>query len=235
LSNLPPGKLIVTQYQSRFKWYISNENQQAYLPKSQKSIAEELAKKKYLSYKLDELLQDKKAYTQYLQHFAKSSSKSEQLLASPHYFPLLKSFFLPKSQTHDEWVNSIYSKNINHPENLIHKSLSTNLVRSKSEAMIDTALFQNNIPYRYECLLQLGDLPFYPDFTILHPITEQIYYWEHFGMMDNPIYAKNTFSKLQIYTSNNIIPSINLITTYETKNAPLNIYQIEKIIHYYFN
>ena len=234
LSNLPPGKLTVTQNQSRYKWYISNQNKQTYLPKSHKSLAEELAKKKYLSYKLEELLLEKKACTLYLQHFAKSSDKSEQLLANPRYFPLLESYFKPKSQTHDEWVHTMYSKNVNHPEHLIHKSLSTNLVRSKSEAMIDTALFQNKIPYRYECLLQLGDLPFFPDFTILHPITNQIYYWEHFGMMDNPAYAKNAFSKLQIYCSNNIIPSINLITTYETRNAPLNIYQIESIIHYYF-
>ena len=184
---------------------------------------------------LDELLLEKKACTQYLQHFAKFSNKSEQLLNSPPYIPLLKSYFKPKSQTHDEWVNANYSRNVNHPEHLIHKSLSTNLVRSKSEAMIDTVLFQNHIPYRYECLLQLGDLHFYPDFTILHPITNQIYYWEHFGMMDNPNYAKNVFSKLLIYSSNNIIPSINLITTYETQTSPLNIYQVEEIIHYYFN
>lgn len=234
LSILPPGKLTVTKNQSRYKWYISNENQQSYLPKSQKSLAEELAKKKYLSYKLEKLLLEKKVCTQYLQYFAKPYNKSEQLLANPRYFPLLKSHFKPKSQTHDEWVNTIYTQNKNHPEHLIHKSLSTNLVRSKSEAMIDTALFQNKIPFRYECLLQLGDLPFFPDFTILHPITDQIYYWEHFGMMDNPTYAKNAFSKLQIYYSYNIVPSINLITTYETRNAPLNIYQIESIIHYYF-
>lgn len=184
---------------------------------------------------MDELLLEKKACTQYLQHFAKSSNKSEQLLTSPPYIPLLKSYFKPKSQAHEEWVNTNYSRNVNHPEHLIHKSLSTNLVRSKSEAMIDTVLFQNHLPYRYECLLQLGDLPFFPDFTIMHPITNEIYYWEHFGMMDNPVYAKNVFSKLQIYSSNNIIPSINLITTYETQTSPLNIYQVEKIVRYYFN
>lgn len=179
-----------------------------------------------------------KANIQYLRHFSNSPSnsfsKSEQLLDSPLYFPLLKSDFIPKSQIHNEWANANYATKENHPENPIHKSLSTNLVRSKSEAMIDTALFQNKIPFRYECLLQLGNLSFYPDFTILHPITEQIFYWEHFGMMDNTVYAKNAFSKLQVYTSNNIIPTINLITTYETQNAPLNFYQIEEIINYYF-
>lgn len=236
LSSLPEGKLTVRQNESRFKWFVSSENKnhQIYLPKSQKSLADELAKKKYLTYKLEELMLEKKACTQYLQHFPESTNLAEHLLSSPLYFPLLNQNFIPKSQFHNEWKNALYSRNINHPENLIHKSLSTNLVRSKSESMIDTALFQHSIPYRYECLLQLGDLSFYPDFTILHPITEQIYYWEHFGMMDNPVYAKNAFSKLHVYSSNNIIPSINLITTYETQNAPLNIYQIQEIIKYYF-
>ena len=237
LNDLPPGKLSVKQYKSNFKWYISNENEnhQIYLPKSQKSLAEELAKKKYLSYKLEELLQEKKACIQYLKCFSGHSTKSEQLLSSPLYFPLLKSSFISGFQFHDEWINEIYTKNTNHPEHLIHKSLSNNLVRSKSEAMIDTVLFQHNIAFRYECILQLDDLTLYPDFTIMHPVTNKIYYWEHFGMMDNPQYAKNAFSKLQIYNSNNIIPTVNLITTFETKEAPLDLYNIEKTINYFFS
>ncbi len=234
LENLPSGKLYVKHYKSNYKWYISNEHQKIYLPKSQKTLAEELAKKKYLSYKLEELLQEKKACLQYLKCFSSSHTKSEQLLSSPLYFPLLKSSFKPASRFHDEWVNEIYTKNNNYPEHLIHKSLSNNFVRSKSEAMIDTVLFQHNIAFRYECLLQLGDLSLYPDFTIMHPITNKIYYWEHFGMMDNPNYSKNVFSKLQIYNSNNLIPSINLIITFETKEAPLDIYRIEKTVNFYF-
>jgi len=234
LNLLPSGKLSVKQCKSNFKWYLTDNGRKIYLPKSQKSLVEDLAKKKYLSFKLDELIQERKACLHYLKCFSDTSLKSEQFLSNPLYFSLLKSSFKPKSQFHEDWINAIYDKNIKRPENLIHKSLSTNIVRSKSEAMIDTALFQHNIPFRYECLLQLNELYLYPDFTIMHPITNKIYYWEHFGMMDNPIYAKKTFSKLQIYNSNNITPSINLITTYETKDAPLDIYHIEKIIDFYF-
>ena len=100
--------------------------------------------------------------------------------------------------------------------------------------MIDTLLYLNKIPFRYEDALHLGNTTFYPDFTILHPSTGKIYYWEHFGMMDDAAYAKNTCFKLQTYTSHGIIPSINLITTYETKEFPLSSDSIEKIIHHYF-
>lgn len=61
-----------------------------------------------------------------------------------------------------------------------------------------------------------------PGFTIRDPSSGKTYYWEHFGMMDQPSYAARTFSKLQLYTSFQIIPSIQLITTYETQEHPLN-------------
>lgn len=58
--------------------------------------------------------------------------------------------------------------------------------------------------------------------------------WEHFGLMDDESYSQNTSSKLQLYTSCGIIPGIQLITTYETKEYPLSTEVIEKTIHYYF-
>lgn len=147
---------------------------------------------------------------------------------------MLKSSYKSKSDIINEWLNDDYIKKTSYSENIKHKTLSNQNVRSKAEAMIDTALFHNKIPYRYECLLELGELSFYPDFTILHPKTEKIYYWEHFGMMDNNRYAVSAISKLQTYCLNNIIPSVNLIVTFETKENPLNMYQIDKIICDYF-
>lgn len=96
------------------------------------------------------------------------------------------------------------------------------------------ALYVNKIPFRYECALQLGDTIIYPDFTIKHPVTEKLYYWEHFGMMDNPKYAKNAGEKIQLYISRGMIPSINLITTYETLDNPLSYHEVEKIVSDYF-
>ena len=59
-------------------------------------------------------------------------------------------------------------------------------MRSKSEAMIAMSLYVQKIPYRYECELKLGSITLFPDFTIRHPETGEIFYWEHFGMMDKP-------------------------------------------------
>ncbi len=96
-------------------------------------------------------------------------------------------------------------------------------------------LYTHKIPFRYECALSLNHVVIYPDFTIRHPITGQIYYWEHFGMMDHPTYSQNTCSKLQLYTANGIYPSIQLITTYETKDHPLDSEYVETMIHHFFS
>ena len=131
-------------------------------------------------------------------------------------------------------MDAPFEKNPKYPEQLIHKSTSGNYVRSKSEAMIDTFLHMNKLPFRYECCLELGDNIFYPDFTIRHPVTGQTYYWEHFGLMDIPSYAQKTYAKLQFYSSHGIIPSLNLIVTFETKESPLSTEMVSQLIHHYF-
>jgi len=95
-------------------------------------------------------------------------------------------------------------------------------------------LYIHQIPFRYECALSLENTTLFPDFTIRHPLTGDYYYWEHFGLIDNPAYAQNSFSKLQLYISQGILPSVNLITTYETSDSPLDIQTVERIIKLYF-
>ena len=144
----------------------------------------------------------------------------------------------PHFKTNDkqiqDWLNSPYKKNTKHPENLIHKTASGHFVRSKSEALIDLALYTNKIPFRYECALELENIILYPDFTIMHPISMEIYYWEHFGKMDDFLYRQNTGSKLQTYCVNKILPNVNLIVTFETQDSPLSSQEVQEIIEHYF-
>lgn len=192
---LPPGNLFFSHNGKYLKWYQSNGHNPLYIPKNNRQLAEQLAKKKYLSMKQNELIQERDAINLYLKHHNSNNVLAEQL---------------------------------NQP------TISGHLVRSKSEALIDTILYKNKIPFRYEAGLSLGDTTFYPDFTIRHPLTGEIYYWEHFGMMDNPDYAKKAYSKLQRYSSYGITQDINLITTFETKEAPLNPEWVENLVKYHF-
>lgn len=235
ISALPEGKLICCHNKNRYKWFQSDGHKKTYIPKSNQFLAEQLAYKKYLTLQLEELSQKLEALKLYLDHYPKDTTKTEQLLTGPSgYSELLSTLFTPSSLDLSIWMSADYIHNPNYPEQLIHKTISGNLVRSKSEAIIDFFLHTHGVPFRYECALQLDDVTLFPDFTIRHPKTGAFYYWEHFGRMDDSAYSKNAFSKLQLYSSHGIVPSIHLITTYETKDHPLSSEAIDKLIDYYF-
>ncbi|MBQ7955952.1 MAG: ATPase [Lachnospiraceae bacterium] len=235
LCNFPEGNLFCSHNGKYTKWYLSDGKNQTYIPKSQRQFAETLAAKKYLALQLEDLLQEKEAIDSYLKRHTDYYSQSMQTLTKdPAYQELLNNHFALQSRALQTWANSPYEKNLKFPEQLIHKTTSGILVRSKSEALIATLLYVNKIPFRYECALQLGEQTIFPDFTIRHPQNDKIFYWEHFGLMDDPSYCKNTHSKLQLYTSHKIIPTIHLITTYETKENPLSSELIQQIINYHF-
>lgn len=235
LENFPDGKLICCHHGSECKWYRSDGHVKTYIPKSNKSLAEQLAIKKYLSLLLDDLSHEKRALEFYLKHHRSEISKSQRLLTDyPGYRELLSPYFKTLSEELYEWQHAPYPQNSSHPENLIHKSSSGHIVRSKSEAMIDHFLFTHRIPFRYECALELGNTVFYPDFTIRHPLTGETYFWEHFGLMDDSGYSRKAFSKMQIYNSYGFTPSIQLITTFETQANPLTPDTILKTMERYF-
>lgn len=235
LSELPEGKLLCVPNGKYSKWYIDDGHKRIYLPKTEQLLAEKLSIRKYLTLKLQDLECEKNFITHYLKQHSNHNFRSELLLTKPsEYRKLLSSHFLPNEKQILNWLNTPFVPNPKHPEQLIHQTPSGHIVRSKSEVIIDTLLYVNQIPFRYECPLQLGDVIIYPDFTILHPKRKEIFYWEHFGLMDNPVYCQHSHSKLQLYTSNGIIPTINLITTYETKDNPLDSTYVKRQIEHYF-
>ena len=234
LKQFPKGKLFCTKNRQYFKWYITDGKTQTYLPKSKRSLAEKLATKKYLSLLLEDLIHEKKAIEFYLRHHSQNSQAEHMLLRCPEYSDLIKPYFTPLSQELHDWAAQPFESNVKHPEQLIQKAASGKIVRSKSEALIDMILYTHKIPFRYEAPLHLDGITLYPDFTIRHPETGQYFYWEHFGLVAQADYRKNMISKLDLYTSHGILPGIQLIATFETKEYPLSMELVKKIIEYYF-
>lgn len=233
LSTLPEGKLFCTTQNKYAKWYVTTKDGCHYIPKKDKVFAMKLAQKKLLLKQQKDYTHEKNALDFYLRHH-KPYSWHKLFTEAPEYQDLLREAFTPPRQELAEWANSPYPKNLSYPEQLQYKSSSGLFVRSKSESMIALFLQMYKIPFRYECALTFDNATIYPDFTIRHPATGAFIYWEHFGLMDDPLYQKNTISKLQLYTSNGIIPSIHLITTFETKDHPLSPETIENIIKLHF-
>lgn len=236
LKDLPEGKLNCARNGNYCKWYQSDGKTNIYIPKKNQQLAEQLAAKKYLTFLKQDLQQENEAIEAYLKKHHCGLGQAERLLVEPsEYQKLLSPYFKTNSQELLDWQNSPFEQNTKFPENLIIKTSSGHYVRSKSEAIIDMALFKRQIPFRYECALQLGKMIIYPDFTIRHPDTGEVYYWEHFGKMDDREYSKKVFMKLESYNTHGIIPNVQLIMTFETRDNPLSSETVENIIEQYFS
>jgi len=91
-------------------------------------------------------------------------------------------------QTMHEWYE----------EGKIHRTLTEQMVRSKSEVIIANILAERNIPFKYEVPLYAPDGTFYlPDFTITWRGEE--WYWEHLGMLHDESYRSHWETKRAWY------------------------------------
>ena len=105
-------------------------------------------------------------------------------------------------------------------EGKIHETLSSHMVRSKSEVIIANILFERKIPFKYEFpLFAEADGSFYlPDFTIT--LNGEDYYLEHLGRLDDNNYKAHWEKKEKWYKKN--FPG-RLLTTVENSRLSKDI------------
>ena len=235
LAQLPEGSLFCSKNGSQYKWYTTRSGTTMYLAKENRNLARQLAKRKYLTNELEAFLQEKKAVESYLRRceHGKYQKKRQKLMENAEFHMLLEEILFTENEQIKKWISQSYETNPKMPEQKVHKTYQGVYVRSKSEVLISNTLFTNQIPFRYENLIQIQDIVLYPDFTILHPRTGKIYYWEHFGMMDDSVYYNGTLRKLDIYEKNDILIGRDLLMFHETGKRALDMKNIDKYIDEY--
>lgn len=221
----PPGKLEVCKNNSSIRFYVKPDcGPRKYLPKAEIKTAEMLAHKRIMLTRLSFLEKELRATQLYLKHcpnetsrqkIVKRESKLSELISKPDSLP---------------WHLQPFNSNLSFPENFKHPSPSGHMLRSKSECLIDMELFHRNVPFRYECELKVHGTVMYPDFTFFNENTGEFKYWEHFGMMDDSIYRRKAFDKVENYISCGFVPGENVLFTYETSKAPLTITTVDRTI-----
>ncbi len=233
-NSCPDGKITIAHCGNSFKWFYNNNNEQRYLKKSERPFAEQLAIKKYIKLKMNVLETELSILKKLAPKYYCAQQAINKLLEDPAYMELLSNYFKQENEEASIWMNAPYPRNMRYPQNLIHQTIGNLKVRSKSESIIAMSLSENGIPYRYENIITLEGIELSPDFTIMHPVTGEIYYWEHFGMMDDSNYVYEFANKIKLYARNNIILGENLICTFESKNNPLSYSTISNTINQYF-
>ena len=243
----PQGRIRISQNGGHPEYYLVTERgclRGKYLPHSQETLARQLVQKDYDARLIKLLQKEISALQNYLKQTDEGHAISElyNSLCTARR-DLITPVTLTDEQYAAKWQKVSWAGRPFSPDSPPLYTARGERVRSKSEVIITDTLFRHGIPYRYEFPLTLNrsncDAPrsnsgssvtLYPDFLCLNTRTRQEFYWEHFGLMDDPEYSKNAAGKLRLYTENGILPGRNLIITMETQTEPLSTRALEKLI-----
>jgi ATP-dependent exoDNAse (exonuclease V) alpha subunit len=113
-------------------------------------------------------------------------------------------------------------------ENLIHRTATGVMVRSKSEVIVADTLTRLSISYDYELRLPSRDNPKdfrLPDFTVGYE--GDVYYWEHLGMLSIPAYREAWQRKEKWYKDNGYFD--RLIVSQDGSDGSIDAADIEHI------
>ena len=237
ISSMPEGRLIICNNGKYTGWRVSIPGKgAAYLPKSQRSMAQALALKELYMCQLHDLKAEAESCRRYSRYKNRSYDKTGTLLAKadPEFLELLGERLSTDDKRIMEWQNEPYNRSAIYPEKLVHKTLKGDLVRSKIEANAADALYTMGIPYKYEKLTKIDSKLISVDFTALDIRTFQEIPIEIFGMMEDQDYVAEYKRKMQRYINAGYIPGINFITIYEWSSSPLTFSSFISIFEDFF-
>ena len=211
------GTIYPTQKDGNVKWYVWKNGRREYLSKKNDKEIRNLVNKKYLELHLKDTINElrlletnRKAQEKYRTDYA------QNMLQQRHYSNIL----LADDKKENE------NRQAPNPENLKFYTKMGILVRSKSEVIIATALYDNNLKFEYERPVKIENNIYYPDFTV-EKKKGDIIIWEHLGLIDNPDYRNKAYRKILKYNENGYYQGKNLILTYETAESPLDPMDVE--------
>src|SRR5665648_1005428 len=142
----------------------------------------------------------------------------------------IREFLREESGANEEWLGLREVSNDFYAENLRHTTSNGRAVRSKSEAIIADLLDANNILYKYEVEICVGNKKYSPDFAVLRKSDNKIIYWEHFGLIGNEEYAGTMLTKINDYYSDGIMLWDNLIMTSDSLEGSIDAMRINNMI-----
>lgn len=245
IDSAPPGILYAIQKGNKYQYYCRQDGKpRVYLKRSEDDIARKLAQKEYAQkvYKMAKHdirvleIADKLHYRRDYFCCSQKITDGKQSIIDPYIYD--------DTAYADAWENDKREFKESRKDTRAHAlsdaeedAVMTDrgeIVRSKSEKIIADKLYRAGVPYIYEFPVNLNGIGYVrPDLYVLNVRTREDFYWEHFGMMDNPEYSGNAVRKVEMYEKNGIFPGRSLILTYETSDHPISSRIIDEIIAEY--
>ncbi len=239
---VPEGTLRIIKTKGKYPQYYhyqgTGEEQGKslrYLPKKELKFAQKLAQKQYDLDVIECLGRRADAIGKFLEQYKEADVEAIYEKLSEER----KALIIPIIET-DEMFECAWRENIRANANEFPKEVELyteagESVRSKSEKILADGFLRRGIPYVYEPELELADgSRIYPDFALLHKGKRKTIYFEHFGMMDYPEYTVKAIKKIAKYEENGYWFGDNFLCTFETREEPLDMRVVEKLLKHYF-
>ena len=219
LKKAPGGSLRISSSHGCTYYYYRSENSLKETPLRKKddlSLIQNLARKDYYENLSEEIERELFRIDSLLKIKEKESIANVFIKLHPARQELVKQVEPTLKQRLSLWINMEELQSEPEPGRYFIPTQRGENVRSKNEYIIANALFKHGIPYKYEFPYKaVNGRILHPDFYVFNRTTGQEFYWEHFGMMDNPEYVINSMMyKINLYKMDDIIIGKNLIATF---------------------
>ncbi len=236
LSIAPEGTLEISTIKEKTRFYKVTDNEKKYLSFSSKEIIP-LGNKRYHLQVLRNTKKRIKALENCLKDLTAFVDTKTTFLIYNEQPDKIKPYITPLKDTNEDYAKKWQSKKYRGlgTTDYSFRTLRGEFVKSKTELIIADRLYLSGIPYHYEVPLSIDPITtFYPDFYVLNKRTRKVYYWEHFGRMDDPLYCEKALRKIETYAFCGYTLGENLIATFESSKYSICTKHLDLLIKTYF-
>ena len=225
----PGGRLLKGSSHGKTQYHIIIDGVRAYLPKTEFSKLQPYLQ----NYHDRHILKKLKAWNKACKNFQKAVIDYDNIYSN--FDPYIRNNVISLDLDFDYQIFENEGLRVLAPNrDFKFKTMRGDYVRSKSEAIIANIFYVCGLHYRYEDEFIINGVSYYPDFMIMHPLTKDIYMWEHFGLIDKQKYYEKMCEKLNVYALAGYCLGKNMIATFESDDIPLQIEMVERYVEKFF-
>ena len=218
LKGLPKGKLRYRFQHGKERPYRLLNGKATYIRRSQTPLVQSL--------KLREEIEDT------IERLTNNIDGLATLLASYIDFDVLmkavsslsgESKPLPELSGSSQDIDNLHGRGIYITSDGVH-------VRSRIELILYEIFLSHGLKVIYEPEIMIDGQVWHPDFALIRERDGAVILWEHYGMMDDPDYRKQTLWKVNRYCTNGYLPFHNFVCTFGYRDSSIDVSHVNDIL-----